>query len=134
MPGWGGTQLLPNLIGIDPAVTVIVEYALAQYKMLPGLAGEFALITIDNGHDHTKPCTFGLRGLASLDAALDEIAAHTPAPAAIGVTGTPFIFAVGADLSGFGHLTDAAQARWSPSPRSSSAWCPAGVARSCCRT
>ena len=36
VPGWGGTQLLPNLIGIDPAVTVIVENALAQNKMLPG--------------------------------------------------------------------------------------------------
>ena len=35
VPGWGGTQLLPNLIGIDPAVTVIVENALAQNKMLP---------------------------------------------------------------------------------------------------
>ncbi|HYH24775.1 MAG TPA: 3-hydroxyacyl-CoA dehydrogenase NAD-binding domain-containing protein, partial [Blastococcus sp.] len=33
VPGWGGTQLLPNLIGIDPAVTVIVENALAQNKM-----------------------------------------------------------------------------------------------------
>ena len=35
VPGWGGTQLLPNLIGIDPAVTVIVENALAQNKMTP---------------------------------------------------------------------------------------------------
>ena len=34
VPGWGGTQLLPNLIGIDPAVTVIVENALTQNKML----------------------------------------------------------------------------------------------------
>src|SRR3569833_748917 len=36
VPGWGGTQLLPNLIGIDPAVTVSVENALAQNKMTPG--------------------------------------------------------------------------------------------------
>ena len=36
VPGWGGTQLLPNLIGIDPAVTVIVENALAQNKITPG--------------------------------------------------------------------------------------------------
>lgn len=33
-PGWGGTQLLPNLIGPDAAVTVIIENALAQNKML----------------------------------------------------------------------------------------------------
>jgi 3-hydroxyacyl-CoA dehydrogenase/enoyl-CoA hydratase/carnithine racemase len=89
----------------------VVTESKVRYLTLPGLSGEFALITIDNGHDHTRPSTFGPGGLASLDAALDDIAAHSPAPAAIGVTGKPFIFAVGADLSGFGHLTEAAQAR-----------------------
>jgi 3-hydroxyacyl-CoA dehydrogenase/enoyl-CoA hydratase/carnithine racemase len=34
VPGWGGTQLLPNLIGADKAVTVIIENALNQNKML----------------------------------------------------------------------------------------------------
>ncbi len=33
-PGWGGTQLLPNLIGPDAAVTVIIENALSQNRML----------------------------------------------------------------------------------------------------
>ena len=33
-PGWGGTQLLPNLIGADAAVSVIIENALNQNKML----------------------------------------------------------------------------------------------------
>ncbi|HEX4222420.1 MAG TPA: 3-hydroxyacyl-CoA dehydrogenase NAD-binding domain-containing protein, partial [Pseudonocardiaceae bacterium] len=33
-PGWGGTQLLPNLIGPDAAVKVIIENALNQNKML----------------------------------------------------------------------------------------------------
>jgi 3-hydroxyacyl-CoA dehydrogenase/enoyl-CoA hydratase/carnithine racemase len=89
----------------------VVTRAFVRYLRLPGLAGEFALITLDNGHDHTRPSTFGPGGLASLDAALDDIAAHSPAPVAIGVTGKPFIFAVGADLSGFGHLTASAQAR-----------------------
>nr|WP_239522247.1 3-hydroxyacyl-CoA dehydrogenase NAD-binding domain-containing protein [Geodermatophilus sabuli] len=78
---------------------------------MPGLSGEFALITIDNGHDHTRPSTFGPGGLASLDAALDEIAARSPAPVAIGVTGKPFVFAVGADLSGVPAIIDAAMAR-----------------------
>ena len=27
-PGWGGTYLLPNLIGAEPAVKVIIENAL----------------------------------------------------------------------------------------------------------
>jgi 3-hydroxyacyl-CoA dehydrogenase/enoyl-CoA hydratase/carnithine racemase len=76
----------------------VVTAAHVRYLRVPGLAGELALITLDNGHDHTRPSTFGPGGIASLDAALDEIAAHTPAPAAIAVTGKPFIFAVGADL------------------------------------
>jgi 3-hydroxyacyl-CoA dehydrogenase/enoyl-CoA hydratase/carnithine racemase len=89
----------------------VVTEAKVRYLRVPGVAGELALITIDNGHDHTRPSTFGPGGLASLDAALDEIAAHSPAPAAIAVTGKPFIFAVGADLSGVPSVTDAAAAR-----------------------
>jgi 3-hydroxyacyl-CoA dehydrogenase len=89
----------------------VVTQALVRYLRVPDLAGELALITLDNGHDHTRPSTFGPGGLASLDAALDEIAGHVPAPAAIAVTGKPFIFAVGADLSGVPSVTDAAAAR-----------------------
>jgi 3-hydroxyacyl-CoA dehydrogenase/enoyl-CoA hydratase/carnithine racemase len=89
----------------------VVTRALVRYLQVPGLGGELALITLDNGHDHTRPSTFGPGGLASLDAALDEIAAVSPAPAAIGITGKPFIFAVGADLSGVPSIADAAQAR-----------------------
>jgi 3-hydroxyacyl-CoA dehydrogenase/enoyl-CoA hydratase/carnithine racemase len=36
IPGWGGSQLLPNLIGAERAVTVIVENALNQNRMLRG--------------------------------------------------------------------------------------------------
>ncbi|MCZ2860191.1 3-hydroxyacyl-CoA dehydrogenase NAD-binding domain-containing protein [Blastococcus sp. VKM Ac-2987] len=89
----------------------VVTAAKVRFLNLAGLSGEFALITIDNGHDHTRPSTFGPGGLASLDAALDEIEARSPAPVAIGVTGKPFIFAVGADLSGVPTITDAAMAR-----------------------
>ncbi len=89
----------------------VVTQAKVRYLRVPGLAGEVALVTLDNGHDHTRPSTFGPGGLASLDAALDGIAAHTPAPAAIAVTGKPFVFAVGADLSGVPAITSAADAR-----------------------
>jgi 3-hydroxyacyl-CoA dehydrogenase/enoyl-CoA hydratase/carnithine racemase len=89
----------------------VVTAAKVRYLRVPGLAGEVALVTLDNGHDHTRPSTFGPGGLASLDAALDEIAAHTPAPAAIAVTGKPFVFAVGADLSGVPAVTSPDQAR-----------------------
>ncbi len=34
IPGWGGSQLLPNLVGADKAVTVIVENAMNQNRML----------------------------------------------------------------------------------------------------
>jgi 3-hydroxyacyl-CoA dehydrogenase/enoyl-CoA hydratase/carnithine racemase len=89
----------------------VVTQAHVRYLRVPGLAGELALITLDNGHDHTRPSTFGPGGLASLDAALDEIAAHSPAPVAVAVTGKPFIFAVGADLSGVPSITSADDAR-----------------------
>ncbi|MGY1633942.1 3-hydroxyacyl-CoA dehydrogenase NAD-binding domain-containing protein [Geodermatophilus sp. SYSU D01186] len=89
----------------------VVTAARVRYLAVPGVAGEVALITLDNGHDHTRPSTFGPAGLASLDAALDEIAAHSPPPAAIAVTGKPFVFAVGADLSGVPSITSADDAR-----------------------
>ena len=88
----------------------VVTKALVRYLDVPGLGGEFALITLDNGHDHTRPSTFGPGGLASLDAALDEIAAHAPRVAAIGVTGKPFVFAVGADISGVPAISSRDQA------------------------
>ncbi|MCZ2818274.1 3-hydroxyacyl-CoA dehydrogenase NAD-binding domain-containing protein [Modestobacter sp. VKM Ac-2984] len=89
----------------------VVTAAKVRYLRVPGLTGELALITLDNGHDHTRPSTFGPGGLASLDAALDEIDVHSPAPVAIAVTGKPFIFAVGADLSGVPSIASAADAR-----------------------
>ncbi|MEU8268106.1 3-hydroxyacyl-CoA dehydrogenase NAD-binding domain-containing protein [Sphaerisporangium sp. NPDC049002] len=77
----------------------VVTGALVRDVRLPGGAGTMALITLDNGFDHTKPNTFGPRGLAELDKALDAIRDRTDL-AAVGVTGKPFIFAVGADLKG----------------------------------
>jgi 3-hydroxyacyl-CoA dehydrogenase/enoyl-CoA hydratase/carnithine racemase len=67
-----------------------------------GEAGVLALITLDNGHDHTKPNTFGPAGLLALNAALDSIAQRVTRGeiAAVGVTGKPFILAAGADLDG----------------------------------
>ena len=84
----------------------LVTKALVRYVEVPGLAGELALITLDNGEDHTKPSTFGPGGLRSLAAALDDVDAHSPAVAAVAVTGKPFIFAVGADLKGVGQVTE----------------------------
>jgi 3-hydroxyacyl-CoA dehydrogenase/enoyl-CoA hydratase/carnithine racemase len=77
----------------------VVTRALVRDVELPDGAGTMALITLDNGRDHTRPSTFGPAGLLSLNDALDAVAARTDI-AAVGVTGKPFIFAVGADLSG----------------------------------
>jgi 3-hydroxyacyl-CoA dehydrogenase/enoyl-CoA hydratase/carnithine racemase len=80
----------------------VVTHAPVHLLDLPGGAGKFALITLDNGFDHTKPTTFGPRGLINIDVALDEVAklAEDGQIVAAGVTGKPFIFAVGADLKG----------------------------------
>jgi 3-hydroxyacyl-CoA dehydrogenase/enoyl-CoA hydratase/carnithine racemase len=88
----------------------VVTRALVRYVEVPGLDGEIALITLDNGHDHTRPSTFGPAGLSSLDTALDEVAGHTPGVAGIAVTGKPFVFAVGADLTGVRRIVDREQA------------------------
>jgi 3-hydroxyacyl-CoA dehydrogenase/enoyl-CoA hydratase/carnithine racemase len=85
----------------------VVTHARVRTLEMPGGAGTMALITLDNDRDHTRPNTFGLGGLMSLDEALDSIA-EMPDIAAIGVTGKPFIFAVGADLSAIGLVKDPA--------------------------
>ena len=81
----------------------VVTEATLRLVDLP--SGTFGLISIDNGRDHTRPSTFGPEGLRSLGAAIDEAAA-TPGIVGIGITGKPFIFAVGADLSAIGLVTD----------------------------
>ncbi|NIH79622.1 3-hydroxyacyl-CoA dehydrogenase NAD-binding domain-containing protein [Amycolatopsis viridis] len=86
----------------------VVTRATTRLIAVPGLDKQVALITLDNGHDHTRPSTFGPQGLVSLNAALDE--AFAAEPAAIAVTGKPFIFAVGADLSGVEAVSDPALA------------------------
>ncbi|ABW12432.1 3-hydroxyacyl-CoA dehydrogenase NAD-binding [Parafrankia sp. EAN1pec] len=87
----------------------VVTWAHVRYVSLPGVRGPAALITLDNGHDHTRPSTFGPAGLRALLAAVAEIEAHDPPVAAIAVTGKPFIFCVGADLSYRSSLTDPAE-------------------------
>ncbi len=90
----------------------IVTKALVQDVNLPGGAGTLALITLDNGFDHTKPNTFGPATIAGLDAVITRLRERAEAGAiqAVGITGKPFIFAVGADLSGVPFVTERQQA------------------------
>ncbi|CAM3172193.1 3-hydroxyacyl-CoA dehydrogenase NAD-binding domain-containing protein [Stackebrandtia soli] len=78
----------------------VVTHAHVRYVRVPGMDGEAALITLDNGFDHRKPSSFGPAGLRSLDAALDEVYARSPKVRFVAVTGKPFIFLVGADITG----------------------------------
>ncbi|MGN6301464.1 MAG: 3-hydroxyacyl-CoA dehydrogenase NAD-binding domain-containing protein [Angustibacter sp.] len=111
---------------VDPAQTAAQAEALAAAASgdervtsfhvrdvaLPGGAGTLALITMDNGFDHTKPTTLGAQGLLNLKAALDAITprAESGEIVAVGITGKPFIFAVGADLKDVGNLSTREQA------------------------
>ena len=88
----------------------VVTHAHVRDVDLPNGAGTLALITLDNGFDHTQPNTFGPAGLLELNEALDQVATRTDL-AAVGVTGKPFIFAVGADLNGVAVIRDHDQAR-----------------------
>ena len=72
-----------------------------------GAQGTLALITLDNGHDHNRPNTFGPQSLMALDAAITE--ATSRKPAAIAITGKPFIFAAGADLSALSFISNREQ-------------------------
>ncbi|MEV8336466.1 3-hydroxyacyl-CoA dehydrogenase NAD-binding domain-containing protein [Streptomyces niveus] len=80
----------------------VVTEAHVRHLELPGGVGTFALITLDNGLDHTKPTTFGPQSLANVDAAITRVEAEAAEGkiVGVGVTGKPFIFAVGADLKG----------------------------------
>jgi 3-hydroxyacyl-CoA dehydrogenase/enoyl-CoA hydratase/carnithine racemase len=99
----------------SPAPTVpaeVVTHAPVQDVVLPGGAGVLALVTLDNGMDHTRPNTFGPLGIAELRATVDTVRVRAEAGEiqAVGITGKPFVFAVGADLSAIPHVTAREQA------------------------
>ena len=54
----------------------VVTRAPVHLLDLPFDAGKFALITLDNGFDHTKPTTFGPASLANLNTAIEIGRAH----------------------------------------------------------
>jgi len=74
----------------------VTEFKLAR-------AGDIALVTIDNGEDWTKPTFFGREALESLDRLLDRLEGGTFRAAVI--TGKPFVFAAGADITEFPDIT-----------------------------
>lgn len=71
-----------------------------------------ALITLDNGRDHTRPSTLGPATLFELGDTLEaqRERAENGEIDAIAVTGKPYFLAAGADLSNVGRLPDRATA------------------------
>ena len=90
----------------------VVTHAHVRDVALPHRAGLLALITLDNGFDHTRPNTFGPASIAELSSVVSGLRTRAEAGEiiAVGVTGKPFIFAVGADLTGVAHLVARDQA------------------------
>ncbi|MFE6509857.1 3-hydroxyacyl-CoA dehydrogenase NAD-binding domain-containing protein [Nocardioides sp. NPDC057767] len=75
---------------------VVTAAKLAKVTLPSGKV--LGLVTLDNGHDHTRPNTFGPKSLVELNTAYDAALADTEIDA-IAVTGKPFILAAGADLT-----------------------------------
>ena len=90
----------------------VVTHTPVQDVALPGGAGTMALLTLDNGFDHTKPNTFGPATIAGLRATVDTLRTRAEAGEiqAVAITGKPFVFAVGADLTGVPLVRERAQA------------------------
>ena len=72
-----------------------------------------ALITLDNGHDHTRPNTLGPHTLVEFAERLDEQKARAASGEihAVAVTGKPYYLAAGADLSKVQEIKDRATGR-----------------------
>jgi 3-hydroxyacyl-CoA dehydrogenase/enoyl-CoA hydratase/carnithine racemase len=87
----------------------VVTHALSRDIKLPHTTGTAVLITLDNGRDHTRPNTLGVRGLSELNQAIDAALAREDVMA-IAVTGKPFTLAAGADLSAFSKMVNRDQA------------------------
>ena len=103
------TSLAPELDFKAIFPDEVVTHAHVREVELPYGAGTMALITLDNGLDHTRPNSFGPQGLAELEAALDSVLDREDITA-VGLTGKPFILAAGADITGMPRITDRAQA------------------------
>ena len=70
---------------------------------LPEVDRPLALVTIDNGADHTKPTFFGREAFRSLERVLDELESEDWA--ALVITGKPYFFSAGADIGEFSGAT-----------------------------
>ena len=80
-----------------------------RLRQIEARVGPVALVTIDNGLDHTHPSTFGRDALRSLREVLYRL--EDSSWAGLLLTGKPFVFAAGADIDEFPQLTEPELAR-----------------------
>ena len=94
-----------KLASLDPDEVVTHSFV----RDIPISGGKtLALVTLDNGKDHTRPNTLGPNTLLEFASVLDEQAARAKKGEinGVAVTGKPFIFAAGADLSKVNDIPD----------------------------
>ena len=89
-------QLLVDVEKLFSDDEVVTEAKLQKVTLPSGKV--LGLVTLDNGLDHSRPNTFGPKGLVSLNTAYDAALADETIDA-IAVTGKQFILAAGADLT-----------------------------------
>lgn len=90
------------------AADEVVTHSYVRRVPLPRSKGTLALVTLDNGKDHTRPNTLGPQGLVELRETLHGLQkeASEGLIQAVAITGSPFILAAGADLSKVGDIPD----------------------------
>jgi 3-hydroxyacyl-CoA dehydrogenase/enoyl-CoA hydratase/carnithine racemase len=88
--------------------TPVTEFKLAAVGR-GEVPAPIALVTIDNGADHTKPTVLGRGAFESLQRVLERLEADEWA--ALVITGKPHFFSAGADLNEFVTRTDPERAR-----------------------
>ncbi|MFC4397929.1 3-hydroxyacyl-CoA dehydrogenase NAD-binding domain-containing protein [Arthrobacter sedimenti] len=106
-----------KLADLFPNETVTHSYV--QDLALPGTAGKpspgvFALVTLDNDLDHTKPTTLGPNTLVELGTVLEGLRdrAARGEIVGVGVTGKPHYLVAGADLSAVKSLEQREHGLW----------------------
>ena len=88
----------------------VVTHSYVRYVPMPRTQGTLALVTLDNGKDHTRPNTLGPQSLVELRETLLGLQekARNKEISAVAITGSPFILAAGADLSKVRDIPDKA--------------------------
>ena len=103
-------ELFPNET-VTHSYVQDVELPAAPGQPSPGV---FALITLDNGLDHSKPTTLGPNTLVELGTVLEGLKERAARGeiVGVGVTGKPYFLVAGADLSAVKSLENREHGLW----------------------